>query len=124
MTKIFIACVCATIIAAWGVAHWNGIVVRWETAHELNIIGFNVYRVRVRDGRIRKVNAEMIPAEHIGQILGGTYRLLDTKVRCGVRYRYRIEAVVVSGNPETMETEIVKKWCPNWTDNSNKGDKS
>lgn len=112
MTKLFIACACAAIIAAWGVPHFNGIVVKWETAHELNVIGFNVYRVRVRDGRTHKVNGEMIHAEHIGQIPGGTYRLLDTKARCGVRYRYQIETVVVSGVTETMETEIVKKWCP------------
>ena len=49
-------------------------VLRWETATEFDLIGFNVYRSKTVTGRRVKVNAVMIPFNtYPGSLIGAEY---------------------------------------------------
>jgi hypothetical protein len=61
-----------------------GTLLRWRTASELEVAGFNVYRVE--HGRHVKVNRRLLAARARA---GATYRLLDRGHR-GARYRLEI----------------------------------
>lgn len=64
------------------------IVLRWETATEVDNAGFNLYRARVKDGRYKLINATLIPAQG-NATSGTTYRFVD-KPRNGT-YFYKLE---------------------------------
>lgn len=62
----------------------KGVLVRWRTASELDVLGFNV--LREANGRRVRVNERLIPALHRA---GGAYSILDRRAprqRAGVRY--------------------------------------
>jgi hypothetical protein len=74
--------------AAWTRA---GVVLRWRTASESRLLGFNVYRKGVR------LNRALIPSVFAGTTTGRSYSWLDRRApRQGV-VRYWLEAVSVSG---------------------------
>ena len=66
-----------------------GVVVRWRTASEAGIAGFNVWRAGT------KVNSALIPAKRVS---GATYRLVDRTARPRVTYTYRLQAVTRDGS--------------------------
>ena len=67
----------------------KGIAVRWRTATEAELLGFQVYRSRGPSWRA--VTHSMIAAK--GSISGTSYRFLDRGAKRGVAYRYRIKAL-------------------------------
>ena len=71
---------------------YRGVLLRWRTASESQILGFNVYRSRA--GRLEKVNRSLVPAR--GGPAGAAYSVLD---RGGLRGRgiYRLQAVERGG---------------------------
>jgi hypothetical protein len=69
----------------------HGTLVRWRTASELDVLGFNVYREL--NGRRVRVNKRLIAAHNRGS--GASYSYLDHKARKGTRYW--IQAVNVDG---------------------------
>lgn len=79
---------------------------RWETAHELGLYGFNVER-RGDYGAWRTLNAEMIVAKHTGQVTSARYRYRDATVKCGKRYAYRIKASGVDHSVQFSDEMIV-----------------
>ena len=66
-----------------------GTLVRWRTASEVEVAGFNVYRVE--HGRRVRVNRHLIAAKARG---GASYRLLDRGHRGAT---YRVEVVNLDG---------------------------
>jgi hypothetical protein len=72
----------------------TGVTVRWRTASEVDVLGFNVYR-RTSSGPLRKVNRSLIAAK--GAATGASYRFVDRSARPGVGYSYRLQLVDVDG---------------------------
>lgn len=64
------------------------VTLTWETVTEVDNAGFNLYRARVRDGRYKKINTTLIPAQG-NATSGATYRYGD-KLRNGTYY-YKLE---------------------------------
>lgn len=75
----------------------DSILLTWETAAELQNLGFNLYRAESIAGPWTKLNAELIPAQNPGAIFGASYEWLDTGVIPDTTYFYRLEDVDVNG---------------------------
>ena len=75
----------------------EGIRVMWETAAELQNLGFNLHRGESAAGPWTRLNAELIPAQNPGAIFGANYEWLDTGVTPDTTYFYRLEDVSTSG---------------------------
>lgn len=73
------------------------ILVSWETAAELQNLGFNLYRSEAFAGPWVKLNATLIPAQNPGATFGASYEWLDTGVTPDTTYYYRLEDVDVNG---------------------------
>jgi hypothetical protein len=73
----------------------TGVVLRWRTAQETEVVGFNLYRRR-HSGHT-KMNRVLIPAQFTGRANGGTYRWLDRGSRSRAPREYRLQAVQLSG---------------------------
>lgn len=72
------------------------VIVKWETASELETAGFNVYRGLSPDAINQRLNANLIlPA--IDPLQGGVYEYRDPQVEPGRTYYYRIEEVEIGG---------------------------
>ncbi len=70
----------------------------WETASEVDNLGFNVYRGSSADGPWTKLNRNLIPSQvPPGSPTGATYEWTDTRVRSGQRYYYLLEDVDTAG---------------------------
>jgi hypothetical protein len=73
------------------------VLVTWETALEIDTVGFNVWRSAAPDGPYERLNDALIPAESLGGVEGGFYEVVDTDVTPGVVYYYKIEELEVGG---------------------------
>ncbi len=98
------------------------IKVKWETGSELNVVGFKVWRKTgttkaAKDAKTAKgesakgwqqLNAELIVAQHPGEIVGDKYTYTDKKVKAGKTYFYKLEIVMADGTSEWSDVEEVK----------------
>ena len=75
----------------------GSILVTWETAMEINNVGFNLYRGETFDGPYIKLNESLIPSQSPGSSDGAEYVWLDEAVEAGVTYYYKLEDVEVGG---------------------------
>jgi uncharacterized membrane protein YphA (DoxX/SURF4 family) len=72
------------------------VIVKWETASELETAGFNVYRGLNPDEINQRLNSNLIlPA--VDPLQGGVYEYQDPQVEPGRTYFYRIEEVEIGG---------------------------
>jgi hypothetical protein len=71
--------------------------VNWETALEINIQGFNLYRRLNPDEAWVQVNEQLIVAANPGGFETAKYTWLDTGVQPGLFYEYLLEGVDSSG---------------------------
>ncbi len=78
-------------------AQADGILLTWETAAELDNVGFNLYRSTSVDGPYTLLNATLIPPQFPGEVIGGIYAWLDADVQPGISYYYKLEDVDVKG---------------------------
>ena len=69
----------------------DGILLRWETASEVDMLGFNVLRSTSESGSREQINTDMIPVLHPGQMLGDSYTYNDADLVWGETYYYWIE---------------------------------
>lgn len=76
-------------------AKGRAVNLHWRTAAEPTLLGFNVFRSDAAS-RETKVNRSLIRAK--GSVRGASYRLVDRKVRKGVKYQYRLQAVSSDGS--------------------------
>lgn len=85
------------LISFTAVGGESSVALAWETAQEIDNVGFNLYRTdSVSDGRI-KLNGEIIPAANMGSVMGATYAFTDSAVSKGVTYFYWLEDVETTG---------------------------
>jgi subtilisin family serine protease len=76
-----------------GKAVRRGIRIEWETASEIDNLGFNLYRAESLEGPLVQVNTSLIPSQVPGSPVGASYRLLDENVQPGTTYYYWLEDV-------------------------------
>jgi len=74
----------------------NDVRLDWETASEVNNLGFNLWRGTTLDNRVQ-LNGEMIPAQTPGGGQGALYEYMDYGVGVGTFY-YWLEDVDMNGN--------------------------
>jgi len=72
------------------------IFLEWETASEIDNMGFNIYRAESADGEYTKINGALIPAKG-SATEGALYSFVDWSVEKGKTYYYKLEDVDVSG---------------------------
>ncbi len=86
-----------TLAAFTAAVQDHAVLLTWETAQELDNLGFNLYRGESAAGPWTRLNAELIPAQHPGAVFGATYTWLDEGMTPGATYFYRLEDVNVYG---------------------------
>lgn len=86
----------------------EGILLTWETATELDQVGFNLYRSSGW-GSWKKINSSLIPAQMPGSAFGADYSYLDKNVWTGVTYSYQLESLLIGGQTEMVGPVSAKK---------------
>ena len=69
----------------------------WQTATELDTLGFNIYRAESLDEPRTQLNNDLIPGQVPGSPVGGSYQFLDESVQPGITYYYWLEDLDVRG---------------------------
>ena len=76
----------------------NGLVqIEWQTATEIDNLGFNIYRSTLENDKYAKINQELIPAEG-SAISGVSYSYKDSLITAGSTYYYKLEDIDLNGN--------------------------
>lgn len=74
------------------------IILNWETATEIDNLGFNVYRATTENGTRTKLNAALIPsATYPGSPAGGFYTYTDVTAKNNYLYYYWLEDLDIWG---------------------------
>ena len=82
-----------TIASARTTRTGKGVLLRWRTGTEVNLLGFHVYR---RHGKSwRRLTRTLITAKRATS--GASYRYLDKTAKRRVSYQYRLKAVPRKG---------------------------
>lgn len=76
------------------------VLVQWETASEVDNLGFNLYRGPAAEGPWTQLNAALIPSLAPGSGLGYSYDYLDRAVTPGMTYYYLLESIDLAGTPQ------------------------
>jgi len=81
-------------------AHASGrnLVVEWQTASEMDLLGFYLYRSTAPEGDYSEVSDGLIPSIAPGSMGGSDYRWVDDDASAGVTYYYKLEGVDSHGN--------------------------
>ena len=75
----------------------GGIGVVWETASELNTLGFHLYRSDEPDGKLLLLTKTLIPGQAPGLPEGAAYDWLDETAAPRTVFYYWLEAVDIQG---------------------------
>ena len=75
----------------------NGVLLTWETASEIDNLGFNLYRADSQVGQLVKINANLIASQNLGGAVGAAYSFLDESAVPGTTYYYWLEDIDASG---------------------------
>ena len=95
----------------------TSIYIEWETASELDIMGFNLYCAESPDGPRTQLNESLIPAQLPGGTTGTAYQFVDASVVRGQTYYYWLEVVdragvVESHGPIRAELPALRRLLP------------
>jgi len=79
----------------------KAITINWETASEVDNLGFNLLRATTADGLRTRLNVDLIPSlVPPGSLFGAVYSYDDAPVMAGVRYFYWLEMVDIYGRTD------------------------
>jgi hypothetical protein len=70
----------------------QSVTLEWQTAAELNLSGFIVYRSNSANGTYQRLNADLISSKG-DALLGDTYSYVDSSLTNGSEYFYRLDLV-------------------------------
>ncbi len=93
-----VAFAAVTLVSFTATTAGNQVLLRWETASEVDNMGFNLYRRVVPGGAETRINDSIIPSE--GSVVGARYQFQDADVSPGECYAYWLESVSSSGQTE------------------------
>jgi hypothetical protein len=87
-----------TLSDFWVEVRGDTLVVGWETASEVDLLGFNIYRSNSSaSGSFSQLNERLIPSRSPGSPVGATYEWVDAGVEAGQTYFYLLENLDVRG---------------------------
>ncbi len=86
----------------------GGLQVAWETASEIDVLGFNLYRGPSSAGEYLLLNQELIACQAPGSLLGASYTWQDASVQPGATYAYRLEVVQANGASDWYGPVLVR----------------
>jgi hypothetical protein len=86
----------------------NSVKVAWETAQEIDNMGFNLYRAESPAGPYTRLNESLIPGSTFS-VKGKKYSYMDSSVTRGKLYYYRLEDINVRGK-KTLHGPICVDW--------------
>jgi len=90
------------LLGLWVEAHDDALVVYWETAIEVDTLGFNLYRSENGEaGTYSQLNEGLIPAQRAGEPGGASYEWADLSAAPGPAYFYLLEDVDAYGQATT-----------------------
>lgn len=81
----------------------GAVVVQWQTAFEINLVGFKLYRLLEPDGERQVIHEGLLPAKNPGQMLGASYQYVDTRVSAGKTYSYVLEVFTTDGKSKSYD---------------------
>jgi len=85
------------VLSGLSTESWPGqITVSWDTSSEEEIVGYWVERAMRPAGPWRRISPAPVPAQS-GFGAPASYSIVDTALRTGVAYHYRVRAVTASG---------------------------
>jgi hypothetical protein len=88
----------AVVLSAFEASVAGGlVVVEWETATEIDNLGFNLLRADSPDGERSNINESLIPAQNAGLPIGARYQFVDESPQLGNTYYYWLEDLDVNG---------------------------
>lgn len=91
----------AVTLASFTAAGGDGqVLLEWETASEINNIGFNLWRSTSEAGSYARLNDSLIPSQAMGSVIGAHYSYTDSDVSNGTTYYYKLESVATDGSSE------------------------
>jgi hypothetical protein len=86
----------------------GSVLVSWQTAQEINNLGFNIYRGPNRGGPFTRINDKLIPGLNF-TVKGKTYTYVDEAVIPGQLYYYKLEDIDTSGK-RTLHGPVCVDW--------------
>jgi hypothetical protein len=81
----------------------DGVRLGWQTAGDARVIGFELYRMQGK--KLTRLNRKLIPRTSSSH----AYSWLDRSARPGVRYQYRLTAVLVDGTRASLASTFAKR---------------
>jgi hypothetical protein len=86
------------VLFAHTLLQWDqvDVIVEWETASELDTVGFNLLRSESPDGTYTQVNTELIPTGS-DSLSGHQYTYKDSVPKADISYYYILEEIEISG---------------------------
>jgi hypothetical protein len=85
----------------------QAVTVSWETASEIDLLGFNLYRAISPDGERVKLNAEVIPLNGPGGVIGSSYTYIDSDVSSDLTYYYWLEGLDLSSRVKEVVGPVI-----------------
>lgn len=86
------------LVDFWVEPQEKSLLVCWETATEIDNLGFNIHRNDSGEpGSYQQINDGLIPTRFPGSSVGASYERSNTDVASGHAYFYLMEAVDVYG---------------------------
>jgi len=76
------------------------ILIEWETASEIDNVGFNLWRSTSEAGDCARLNDLLIPSQALGSVIGAYYCYTDSDVINGTPYYYKLESIAADGSSE------------------------
>ena len=87
-----------TLAGLWVEARGDTLVACWQTASEVDTLGFNVLRSESGDpGSFTQLNEVLIPSQAPGSPVGASYEWGDAGVEAGHTYFYLLEDIDIHG---------------------------
>jgi hypothetical protein len=86
------------VFIAYALIAWDqaDVIIEWETASELDTVGFNLLRSESPAGPFIQVNTDLIPAAS-DTLTGSQYTYKDTDIQAGIIYFYMLEEIELTG---------------------------
>ena len=90
----------------------DGIMLTWETASEVNSLGFHVWRSDAKDGDYERITTSLIAGQG-NSSAGAVYSFTDRNYEGNATYYYRIEQVDADGGSEMFSAiEVTALFIP------------